>query len=111
MVPPETTPVHIPLPVPAAVRCTPAVAGPRRHALPVSWLGAPQQLAPGRDMDLPHAETSHAGQDAGLQGRPHNAGGLAEDHAGQGAQGARVSPAAGQGHEAPRRAAHLVEPR
>ena len=111
MVPETPEAVHISLPVPAAVRRTPAMAGPRRHALPVSWMGAPQQLAPRRDLDLPHAETSHAGQDAGLQGRSHNARGLAEDHARQGAQGARASPAAGQAHEASRRAVHLVEPR
>lgn len=110
MVPPETTPVHISLPVPAAVWRTQAVAGSRRHALPVSRVAASQQLAPGRDMDLSHAETSHAGQDAGQQGGPHTAGGLATDHARQGAQGARAPPAAGQGHEASRRAVHLVEP-
>ena len=109
MVPSTPEAVHISLPVPAAVRATAAMAGPVGHALPVSWLGAPQQLAPGRDMDLPHAETSHAGQDAGMQGRSHNARGLAEDHERQGAQGARASSAAGQTHEASRRAVHLVE--
>ncbi len=95
MVSPTPEAVHISLPVPAAVRRTQAMARSRRHALPVSWLAAPQQLAPGRDMDLSHYQASHAGQDAGLQGRSHNARGLAEDHARQGAQGARAPQAAG----------------
>jgi hypothetical protein len=92
MVPPTPEAVHISLPVPAAVWRTSTMAGPVGHALPVSWLAAPQQLAPGRDLDLSHTEASHAGQDAGLQGRSHNARGLAEDHARQGARGASPPP-------------------
>ncbi len=110
MVPHEAQAVHISLPVPAAVWRTPAMAGPRGHALPVSWLAAPQQPAPGRAVDLSHQQAPHAGQDAGQQGGPHTARGLATDHAGQGAQGARVPPADQTSDQAPRRAAHLVEP-
>ena len=111
MVPTTPEGVHVSLPVPAAVRTTATMAGPRGHALPVSWLAAPQQLAPRRDLDLSHQQASHAGQDAGLQGRSHTARGLEKDHARQGAQGARAPPAAGSCNEAPRRAVHLVEPR
>lgn len=108
MVPPTPEAVHISLPVPAAVWPTPAMAGPRRHALPVSWLGEPHQLPPGRAVDLSLQQASHAGQDAGQQGRPHTARGLATYHARQGAQGARVPPADQTSDQSPRRAVYLV---
>jgi len=47
------------------------MAGPVRHALPVSWLVAPQQLASRGDLDLSHTEASHAGADVGAQ-RQHD---------------------------------------
>ena len=72
MVPPAPEGVHVSLPVPAAVRATRTMAGSRGHALPVSWLAAPQQLASRRDLDLSHAEASHAGADVGLQGLHDN---------------------------------------
>jgi len=77
MVPPTPEGVHVSLPVPAAVWSTPAMAGPRGHALPVSWLAAPQQLASRGDLDLSHAEASHAGADAGDQGLHDHQGRLA----------------------------------
>jgi len=63
--------VCVSLPVPAAVWATLSMAGPVRHALPVSWLVAPQQLASRGDLDIPHTEASHAGADVGAQ-RQHD---------------------------------------